>query len=92
MIAQHMLADCYGVIFLNAVRFRLILHFRRWELFRGTWNAWVSPKIKSNTLFLERHFWDQFFFLPNRCQSNAQATQTNVIQELHVGLANSSSE
>ena len=66
-IVQHMLVDCYRVIFLNTVRFSLILHFGRWELFLGTWNAWVSRKIKSNqiksnTLFLERHFWDQLLF------------------------------
>ena len=86
-------ADCYRVIFLNIVRFRLILQFRidTCSYFSENENAWMSRKIKSWKLtFLRPSFCGTSFLLPNLCLSNTQATQTNVIQELHVGLADSS--
>ena len=45
-----MFVDCYRVIFLNIVRFRLILQFR-WLSFLEKQNQWMSRKIKSNEFF-----------------------------------------
>ena len=88
---RDMFADCLTFIFLSIVRFSLILQIRRWELFseNGT-HGWVA---KSNQrTFLRASFCETSLFFLNPCLSNTQATQTNVIQELHVGLANSSFE
>ena len=57
-------------------------------MFLGKRNAWMSSKIKSNGHFLGRHFVKPVFFN----KSVSINTQTNVIQEIHVGLVNSSSE
>ena len=58
MMAQHNLADCHRVIFLNIVRLSLILQVRRYELILVKQNAKSNQMISSESVIL----WNQFIF------------------------------
>ena len=63
MIARHMLADCYRVIFLNTVRFSLILHFRKMGVVSRNMERMGESKNQIKYIFLRASFLLSAFFL-----------------------------